>query len=249
MVTDWNSFLTMLFGAVGIASLLLSGFAAWLSWQFYKESRGQSDRVGESVNRIESVVNAVQAHIQQIVEKTITSLLSSQGSAAGSISKTDLDDKMAELNDRIAAVIENSKGRAPEALQADLTSFVSSEIEKLESRIREEKIRSLLPEPPRAVDAKVDLLAQDQNLEEGIMTIDVLRPVPIATASWRFTTEFKNKPSLTVEVVSAPNPKDPLKLHGGVSSGKRFNVHLNASAGGVVAPGTYQIKYRAAAEQ
>jgi hypothetical protein len=239
----------MLFGAVGIASLLISGFAAWLSWQFYKEARSQSDRVSESVNRIESVVNSVQAHIQQIVEKTITALLGSQAGADSGLSAADFDEKITEMSEQIEAILSKSGDADVDLIKGELATIVSQEVQKIEHRLREQRVRSLIPEVPKAVDCKVDLLSQDEESEEGIMTIEVLRPVPIATASGRFTSSFAAKPLLQVELVSAASDESALKINSGVSSGKRFNIHLNAANGSVVAQGTYQVKYRATVEK
>ena len=194
-------------------------------------------------------MNSVQAHIQQIVEKTINTLLGSQASPESGISSAELDEKVSEINEQIETILKKSGDGDVEKLKDSLSAIVSQELQKIEGRLREQRIRSLLPEAPKAVDCKVDLLSQDDEGEEGIMTIDVLRPVPIATASGRFTSAFKGKPTLEVELISGANDDSVPKLNSGVSSGKRFNVHLNAITGSVVPQGTYQVKYRAYVEK
>ena len=242
--------LNALFGAVGLVSLILAFFAIWLSWQFYKESRQQNDRVSEAVNRIESTVAAVKAHMEQIVEKTVDNLLSSQpGYSEGPVQETfaglgDLQKKIAEL--------EGKQVGGDEPLISELKAMVLAQEEKIEEFVRssrETHVRSFFGSAtPKAVSSEVTIIQRSDGLEKGSITLRISRPVKIATGTGKFGTLFKVPPILQVELIGFPGNSVTPVLNSGVGSGttlNEFNVHLNAPPGKEITPGVYVISYEA----
>ncbi len=244
--------LNLLFGAVGVASLVLSGFAIWLSWQFYREARSQSDRVSDAISRMEAVVNAVQVHMQQIVQKTVETLLNSQSPDTGASTVLEVQRGFEELSGRVNKLLDTNALPQADLIKAEIQKFAVEQeqrTEQLVNSFREQRVRALLPDLPKAVTARVDLVEQDNQSEVGIMTLNVVRPVPIATGSARFATSFSPLPDLVAELVSKP-PTAPTPRHNcGVGPSGRFNIHLNGADGGLVQPGEYHVKYVATAKQ
>lgn len=234
---------------VGITSLLLGGFAAWLSWQFYVESRGQNDRVQDAVIRIETVVTEMHGNMVRIVERAVDTWTGSTTGSAPETAAHDLALSLENLKDKV----ENIENKQAPDIRKELSELIESYQNKTENLIlalRESRVRSLVPTfegaaRMPAVRVSHTVLKSDNNFEEGEITLEVSRPVPVITGTIVLSIDDCQNPIANIETITTP-ATGGFMVNSGISDGMRLNVHLHAQPGGSLGVGTYRLKYSVA---
>lgn len=235
--------------ALAIASLLLAGYAVWLSWQFYKESRAQNDRVQDAVTRIEVVITSVQSNIDNIVQRAVSSWV---GGAGGDQAQTELADDLRETLNEIHAKLKEVESNKNLPQIKELEQLIHNQqilTRSLITSARATRAESFLGggvvKSP-AVSVTQTPKVTDTRLQQGLITISVLRPVPIATGTGKFEPPMDELPANVVaSLVSAPpEMRAHTAVRVGVGNTHDFNVHLNGE-GIFLIPGEYVVEYEA----
>jgi len=223
---------------LAIAAFMLSIFAAWLSWEFYKKSTETLDLVRSSVSSIETSVSGVQSNITEIVQTAVKHW--TQNAAVGTETQYVAEEAYRELKDKIDAV----KGTDPE-LQTKLDSFLSGINESMSSLRAQAIFPSGKFEPP--IFGPSILVSQhvDEDTAEklsGRVTFDVRRNTKNATC--RLQVENVGRfDSVDLELIALPSGvgSQEFKLRHGIDR----NFHLNVHLAGDIKEGTYVIAFRA----
>lgn len=230
--------------ALAIAALILSLFMAWLSWEFYKKSTEASNKSNEAVVKIETAVLSIQSEITEIVRRAV-------GYWTGTDSEEDVDDaaalatKVEELSTQIKALAgDAAKKHELEAKLAEMVAMQKSQAAALNASIKEAKVRAIFPSVERDAVADVthNILSNTETEKTGELVIKVLRPSKVVTSTAKFSPPFTTPPKLEAHLVDVETKS--VRLSSGVGLGSNFNVHLTSN-GGLVAPGTYVVKYKA----
>lgn len=245
-IENLNLLLNVIFGAVGITSILLSFLAILFTWFFYKAAREQSDSVKEATRRIENVVSAVNAHIERIIDRAVDSWIgygeSPEEDAVSSLAETvkQLQDQLEELKD--------TNDDTPARLKA-LAAAQQKQLWLLTRNLREHRARSFFgSSSEKAITNSQDLVDLTDNEETGALTVHVVRPVPNATGAGKLSLKVDEPPNLEVEFVETPPGISAPDLKGVAANRPwigRFNVHITMPGGGDVPVGAYRVKYRA----
>lgn len=107
-----------------------------------------------------------------------------------------------------------------------------------------EAVRRVLRERQPALEYEKEVHSLTEDYEEGLVAIHLNRPVPVATATLRFDTDFPEKPRLTV--IFEGGPTNGVRCFGGVGMAGDFNVHVNSENRRVPLPeGEYILRYKA----
>ncbi|MBS4050815.1 MAG: hypothetical protein KGZ69_06390 [Methylomonas sp.] len=81
-------------------------------------------------------------------------------------------------------------------------------------------------------------------LQEGILVVNLQRPVKNLTGSGYFEPYMHNAPAMTVTLTSAPDELGQYKLRAGTGTNYDFNLHI-ISGGQLLPVGRYTLKYKA----
>ncbi len=242
---------------VGVTSLVMAAFSVWLSWQFYRESRGQNDQVQSAVTGIHTVVVEVQGKINQIVQQAVDAWIRASGvpEEEGRLAK-DLSTSFDELRIKVDQLEKGKDDNARKEL-AQLISENQARTESLLTSFRELRVRSLFPspaptQPPAqelesrgpAVLVQQTVLNIGPDSEEGEISLDVLRPAKLITGTARLARAVAGAASVALEVLGQPEQGPGFTVKWGFGEGTQFNVHLHAENGERLALGTYRIKYK-----
>ena len=240
--------LNILFASLAISSLVISFFSIWLAWQFFKQSRLESQNVSDTVGRIEGMVFEVRGYIEQVVQQTLNKLLEGADMAPNE-SVSEIMHSLQELRE-ITTRLEQDGAATDSHSRADefLISSLESQIEELLRQTQESRIRSILPTSvqPKAVTSRADVLELRPNYEEGIITLSVDRSVRVATGTEKINASFVGQPIVSLELLSEPIAGAVSHKNAGIGTGiqsNRYNVHLYPANGETLPPGEYKLKY------
>ena len=234
---------------LAIAALFLGGFMAWLSWELFKKSNEAATKTNEAVTRIESTVSNVQSDISEIVKQAIAYWIGSNGDEASTSQIEDWNAKFEQLSAQIAEVGGEGQDKARiEAALAQLKEAQLKEFQKLSNSLHQAKVRSIFPtidkEPAVSVDQDATEATATNN--SGILNIEVLRPVTIATGTGKFAPVLESIPNLQVTLESSPyEDQAAVSVASGVGKVSDFNIHLKATDKGSLKRGTYVLSYKA----
>jgi hypothetical protein len=236
--------------ALAIAALVLSIFMAWLSWEFYKKSTDASEKTQQAVTKIETAVLGIQSDITEIVRRAV-GYWTDGGTSDETIDQAAaLTQKVEELSTQIQAVSGTAANKQElEAKLAELVQLQKEQIANLSSSVLDAKAKAFFPSIDKGPVAQLtqNVTINTDTEKTGELHIDVLRPSKIATATGKFTPPFTSLPSLSVELISGPaSDLSEISVTSGVGKTFDFNVHLK-SLTGLLAPGTYVVKYTAKA--
>lgn len=242
--------LNILSMSMGVTSLVLAVFAIWLSWAFYKESRGQNDRVQEAVGRIENAVNAVHGNIQQIVQQAVAAWVkSSSGSDAETQLAQDAIVSIEEMRDKLER-IESNKDPDVKSM-VDLVTQQQMRMEALLESMREARIRSIFPgvsagsaHAPAVVTSKI-IESETRNAEEGEIILQVMRPASLITGTVKLGSALRIAKEVHLDLIEKPELVSELVLRRGFGADGSLNVHLHAPPGQHILIGNYKVRYRA----
>lgn len=229
---------------LAIAALVLSCFMGWLSWEFYKKSSQASEKSGEAVARIEVLIGGIQDDIADIIQRTVAYWIdSSGGDSEVTQSKQELYAKFAELEEKLKAGGQNNS--------TDLLAQVAqikTQMDELSRGLRESRVRTMFPtlgDDRPAVRTSQQVTTANDKEQSGLLSVSVLRPVPIATGTGKFSPIFASVPTLETKLVKSPyeNVSDVISRQG-VGKTSDFNVHLNGG-GTPLRTGEYVFEYAA----
>ncbi|KAF0164472.1 MAG: hypothetical protein FD157_2079 [Rhodocyclaceae bacterium] len=237
--------------ALAIAALVLSIFMGWLSWEFYKKSTDASEKTQQAVTKIEAAVLGVQSDITEIVRRAVGYWTDGGTSEEVADQNAALTQKVEELSAQIQTISGTTTNKQElEAKLAELVQLQKDQISNLSSSILDAKAKAFFPSIDKG---PVVQLTQSSHIntdseKTGELAIEVLRPSKIATATGKFTPPFTSLPSLSVELVSGPaSDLSEITVTSGVGKTFDFNVHLKGRTG-LLASGTYVVKYTARAQ-
>jgi cytoskeletal protein RodZ len=248
-VFDWTSFWIGLVSLiVGFTSLIVAGFAIWLSWQFYKAAQTQGDRTTDAVGRIESTVNNIHSSINQVVERAVSAWVKSTGASAEEGIAAGLAESYNELREKLDALEKRGKS---EPLPPDVLGLIlqgQARTEALLSSMRETRIRSLFPvtgspatEP--AVTAAKTAKAVGTGAEHGEVRLSVHREATVITGTIQLDCDVLAEPNAEVTLVSAPSGVSGIRVSHGFGQGSQLNIHLRNEPGTRVKIGDYVLSY------
>jgi hypothetical protein len=100
---------------------------------------------------------------------------------------------------------------------------------------------------PAVTATSVPDLDGDELSQGGILTMEIHREVPIATASAHLNPPMKSAPNVyaTPDFDNFPAGCPKVKVSTGTGTNHDFNVHLRPSYGGLLPTGKYRFKYTA----
>jgi len=233
---------------VGLTSLLLAGFSAWLSWQFFKSSQTQNDRTQESVSRIEGTVTMVNTNISQIVDRAISAWSKSEKSSEEEAIASDVVDSYEDLRRKLES-LENDK-KSDDGWRAEFGNILSEnqrQVENLLSTIRESRIRSVFStSEPAAINAAVTIVKKleksDEDSEEGEISLLVSRPGRVITGTVHLERDGFSGGGVKLSLESAPEGGEGVRIRSGFT-GENLNIHLHGAGGSPVLPGKYLMRY------
>ena len=249
--TDSNTYTLDMFSIVSfglaIASIILSLFMGWLSWQLYKKSTDASDKIQSSVGKIETSVLGIRTDITEIVQKAVGFWTNSANGNNDSELTMDLQGKLEELNKKFSEM--NSDDPKVDDLESKFKEVLSAqqqEIDRLKSSLFEEKVRSIFPSgtATSAINLTQEMLTNTLNENKGLLNITINRPVKIATATGKSHLPLDGEISLFVKLISSPykNTSDVI-VTCGVGVHLDFHVHLKIP-GGALEIGEYVVEYQ-----
>lgn len=246
-----NAGIEVLLAAVAVMSLVLAGFAIWLSWQFYTETRAEGRAISSSISKIENTVVEVKTYVEKVVVQTVDKLLQSQGSETN----PQFLELMARLDEMEANVEtgdtndeDDIKDEAKEAFRE-----IKARIADLAEEVKVERIKNALPSAvitplEKAVTFSHDVTTRKPGLEAGTITVRVNRPINFATVTFPASVKFKNAPTLKVSVISETAQNSISNVTGGLGKGSHdglLNFHIYPHHGEKLAVGEYMLEYAA----
>ena len=240
------SLVDMLNGSLALVSLFLAFFAIWLSWQFYKQSRGESNRTSDAVTRIETTVTEVQSSVTQIVEKAVESWTSS-GAAEEADATDRIDDMFSNLKSEMLQIVEDSSQRSEilkilnekEDLAGELWLHSNPRLPPFSSFMATRRPKT------KAVLMRQESVKEKDGIETGKLIITITRDINIATAVFHFHQSFSD-PKVEIGLIEAPNHFANFSYMAALDQmPDRFNVHLNANSGFLLPAGEYLMTYAA----
>lgn len=237
--------------ALAIAAFVLSIFMAWLSWEFYKKSTDASEKTQQAVTKIETAVLGVQSDITEIVRRAVGYWTDGGTSDETADQSAALTQKVEELSAQIQTISGTSANKQElEAKLAELVQLQKDQISNLSNSILDAKAKAFFPSIDKGPVVQLTQSSHtNTDIEKtGELSIEVLRPSKIATATGKFTPPFTSLPSLSVELISGPvSDLSDISVTSGVGKTFDFNVHLKGR-NGLLASGTYVVKYTAKAQ-
>lgn len=219
---------------LAIAAFMLSIFAAWLSWEFYKKSTEALDLVRTSVSNIETSVSGVQSNITEIVKTAVKHWTQND-----SVESQQQFEDYRELREEIDAL----KTSNPD-LEDKLNAFMAGINERLASA----KAQAIFPSgdfnvptygPSILLSQEID---QDDDVAlQGRIIFEVRRPT--RNASCRLKVRNCSKfTQLKLQILESPNgTSDKFKVTQGVDQHGNLNVHLS----GQILEGKYVVEFKA----
>jgi hypothetical protein len=237
--------------AGAVVSLVISVFAIWLSWQFYTEARAQSDRVSEAVSAIQISVTSVQTAVENVVSRTVESLLGGQLIDPAQALKAESKGAIEELKKKIDELAKKNQD-APQGI-IDLIEKVVNDQERLSKDI-EARLRVVTlgeaepPAEPKVRIVRKSILRADGSVEEGEIDIEVRQPLRVATVTDFVQSDIGSLGKIEVRLESSPTTSPPPRLSSGIGNTARkgeFNVHLTVGIDSTIEPGVYTVFYRA----
>ena len=254
MPESLNLFVLISFG-LAVAALGFTIFTIWLSWELYKQSREQNDSVKDSVARIDASVTGIKQDITEIVQRAVAYWTQASGGPLEEETQTatleEFTAAIDEIRSKIAA-IEAAGGPNISDEIKKLTQAQHSQTERWLASPREARTHAIFPgiEVVRpAVNVSQDIIHRDEEEERGRLSIIIIRRVPAATGTGRFSPPFSTKPHMQINLVSSPPAVEGSTLvRVGVGTNFDFNVHLRIEQG-LLALGEYQLEYKATVPQ
>ncbi|MFK3718673.1 hypothetical protein ACI2J9_03625 [Pseudomonas fulva] len=224
---------------LAIAAFLLSLFAAWISWEFYKKSTDALDQVHASVNKIENVVGGVQNNITEIVQIAVKHWTQSAGAANTEIMENLIEEMKAEL--------ETLKAAAPE-----VEAKVNTAIARMERDVATAQEKVAFPfsglqsqQVGPAIYVSQNMVLDEPGRLEGYITFKINRPTKNASCKLRVKNSIDEVKSVDLQMEHQPEYAvgQSIKLRQGVDQHGALNIHL---AGGSPIPvGEYIVKVKA----
>ena len=216
--------------ALAIAAFVLSIFMAWLSWEFYKKSTDASEKTQQAVTKIETAVLGVQSDITEIVRRAVGYWTDGGTSDETADQSAALTQKVEELSAQIQTISGTSANKQElEAKLAELVQLQKDQISNLSNSILDAKAKAFFPSIDKGPVVQLTQSSHtNTDIEKtGELSIEVLRPSKIATATGKFTPPFTSLPSLSVELISGPvSDLSDISVTSGVGKTFDFNVHL-----------------------
>ena len=241
---------------LSIASLIVTVFLGWLSWQFYVQSNTTAEKSQEAVAKIESAVTGIQSDIKEIVWQAVDQWTG--GPAAQDVIEAGaFNAKLEELAAQMNQLAGNAANKEEmEKKLAEIFQIQREQMSNLAAAANEAKARALFPSisdrGPVSEFTHTALPAQDKT-RKGQLVINVHRPTKVVTHTFMFEQPVKWPPLVSARLVG----EDPLKLSFlrvtcGLGNEQQINVHLMAQGGllgATVQPGTYVVEYEALESQ
>ena len=243
---------------LAIASVLVSGFMGWLSWELYKKSTAASEKSAETASRVEACVNNIQNDIREIVRNVIKSWMGDNPQSE--IEAVTIQNMTSQIEETINNKIEELSSADVEAKQklqveiAKLFTNQKTELVKIQDSIIETKLESLLPNSKlQSSTASMDVTnnitkingSGTSNSQEGELVIKLNRPMRIATASGKISADFTDNPSLSVSLIDSPyKDNNDLIVTYGIGQHNDFHVHFKSKTSYMLEPGEYTVSYK-----
>ena len=231
---------------VGLASLIVGGFAVWLSWQFFKAAQAQGDRTTEAVGRIENTVSNVHSSINQIVERAVSAWVKSSSTTAEEGIAADLAESYHELQSKLDTLEQGMANPLPPEVLSLITEG-QARTEALLNSLRESRMRALFPadsetlkEP--AVTAAKFVKDKSSGGEEGEIVLTVHRPARVITGTVQLENEVQESATAAVTLLRGPGDARNLNSSQGIGRCRELNVHVRNSPNDVPI-GEYVFKY------
>lgn len=224
---------------LAIAAFLLSMFAAWISWEFYKKSTDALDSVQSSVNKIETSVTGVQNNITEIVQTAVKHWTQSAGA-----SNPQLAD---DLYESLKGELDSVKTSGPE-----LEARVNNVLAKMARDIASAQARAIFPSgdfnPPAthsAINVSQETTCDEPDKLEGVIRFDLGRTTRNATYRLRAKNISDAIKYLNLTMESLPDDVDPksIKLRHGTDQNGSLNIHMAGSP--LIPAGEYVVKFEA----
>lgn len=238
---------------LSIASLVVTVFLGWLSWQFYVQSNTTAEKSQEAVAKIESAVTGIQSDIKEIVRQAVDQWTG--GPAAQDVIEAGaFNAKLEELAAQMNQLAGNAANKEEmERKIAEVFQVQREQMSNLAAAANEAKARALFPsisERGPVSEFTHTVLPAKEKTRKGQLVITVHRPTKVVTHTFVFEPQVKWPPLVSARLVN----EDPLKLSFlrvtcGLGHEQQMNVHLMAQGGllgsATVQPGTYVIEYEA----
>lgn len=238
---------------LSIASLIVTVFLGWLSWQFYVQSNKTAEKSQEAVAKIESAVTGIQSDIKEIVRQAVDQWTG--GPAAQDVIEAGaFNAKLEELAAQINQLAGNAANKEEmEKKIAEIFQVQREQMSNLAAAANEAKARALFPsiaDRGPASEFTHTVLPAKEKARKGQLVITVHRPTKVVTHTFVFEPHVKWPPLVSARLVN----DDPLKLSFlrvtcGLGHEQQINVHLMAQGGllgsSTVQPGTYVVEYEA----
>lgn len=227
---------------LAIAAFLLSMFAAWISWEFYKKSTEALDLVHSSVNKIETSVTGVQSNITEIVQTAVKHWTQSAGTASPGLAD--------DLYESLKVELDSVKTTGPE-----LEARVNNVLAKMARDIANAQARAIFPSgdfnppaPHSSISVSQEIIYDEPNQLEGIIRFDLGRTTRNATYKLRAKNISDAIKYLNLSMMNLPDDVDPnsIKLRHGTDQNGSLNIHMAGSP--LIPAGEYVVKFEAVYE-
>lgn len=238
---------------LSIASLVVTVFLGWLSWQFYVQSNTTAEKSQEAVAKIESAVTGIQSDIKEIVRQAVDQWTGGP-TAQDAIEVGTFNAKFEDLASQINQLAGNAANKEEmEKKIAEIFQIQREQISNFAAAANEAKARSVFPsitERGPVSEFTHTSLPAKENTRKGQIVITVHRPTKVVTHTFTFDPQVKWPPLVSARLVN----EDPLKaaflrVTCGLGLEQQMNVHLMSQGGllgsSTVQPGTYVIEYEA----
>jgi hypothetical protein len=145
-------------------------------------------------------------------------------------------------------------GRRVLIYQTDRFLEIASERsgDQLDDRTVEEirAVDSLRSDVESAVEVvEQNIQSSTELLHEGVLVINLHRPVRNLTASGNLEPNMHNIPNINAELIDGPQGLPGIKIRAGAGTKRKFNLHVISNEFGSLLPiGQYKLKYKATCE-
>ena len=238
---------------LSIASLVVTVFLGWLSWQFYVQSNTTAEKSQEAVAKIESAVTGIQSDIKEIVRQAVDQWTG--GPAAQDVIEAGaFNAKFEELATQINQLAGNAANKEEmEKKIAEIFQIQREQISNFAAAANEAKARALFPsisDRGPVSEFTHTALPTKAGIRKGQLVINVHRAAKVITHTFAFEPQIKWPPLVSARLVM----DDPLKISFlrvtcGLGHEQQMNIHLMALGGllgsSTVQPGVYVVEYEA----